>query len=176
MKTNRGVFGEAPRCFNYKCAVVNMQNKAVSFGIEGRIGTITLNRPEAGNAVNQQVVAELLDIKKEVGYGSDISVLVLTGAGARAFSTGTDQTEEITASHLTGLKAAAVIGSFDRPVIAAVNGDAIGQGLEMLLACDIRISSETAKFAMDQILKMKYPGMAVHKDFLGWLAGEKRWS
>jgi enoyl-CoA hydratase len=134
-----------------------MKNKAVSFQKEGRVGIITLNRPDAKNAICRQVVAELLEIRDEVGYGSDFSVLVLTGAGHQAFSMGTDQREKNGEGDIAGLKAAAVIGSFDRPVIAAVNGDAMGQGLEILLACDVRISSETANFSMNHILNNEIP-------------------
>ena len=134
-----------------------MKNKAVSFQTDGRVGIITLNRPDAQNAINRQVVAELTDIRKSIGYGSDISVLVLTGAGHHAFSIGTDETEKTSKADISDFKAAAVIGSFDRPVIAGVNGDAMGQGLEMLLACDVRISSETAHFAMNHIIKNEIP-------------------
>ena len=105
-----------------------MKYNTVSFQTDDRVGIITLNRPDAQNAVNRQVVAELTDIRKSVGYGSDISVLVLTGAGHHAFSIGADKNEKKEEADISDLKAAAVIGSFDRPVIAGVNGDGHGAG------------------------------------------------
>jgi enoyl-CoA hydratase/carnithine racemase len=138
-----------------------MRAGTVAFEEHGRVGVVTLNRPESKNAVNRRVAAELTDIRRQVGYGSNISVILLTGVGYEAFSIGTDKKESIGWADPEGdvdaLRAAAVIGSFDRPVIAAVNGDAMGQGLEMMLSCDVRIASRNARFAMDQILKNQIP-------------------
>lgn len=138
-----------------------MKRKTVTFEKQGLVGVITINRPNHRNAINRQIVAELTEIRREVGYGSDISVLVLTGAGQEAFSVGTDA-EEFAGNQerqniISGLHAATVLGSFDRPIIALINGDTMGQGLELALACDLRITSENARFAMNQVLNNEIP-------------------
>jgi enoyl-CoA hydratase/carnithine racemase len=138
-----------------------MKDTPVLFSKEGRVGIITLNRPERNNAVTREVAMEISQIRKEIGYGSDISVIVLTARGEETFCSGLDEHEHdrIKAGEETvsGLQTAAVIGSFDRPVIAAINGDALGQGLEIALACDLRIVSQSARFAMPQILENEIP-------------------
>ena len=138
-----------------------MKNMPVLFSTEGRVGIITLNQPGTGNAVTREMTAQLAEIRKEIGYGSDISVILLTGKGDNAFCIGLDEQEheriKARGESVSGLQAAAVIGSFDRPVIAAVNGDALGQGLEMALACDLRIVSQSARFAMPQIFDNEIP-------------------
>jgi enoyl-CoA hydratase/carnithine racemase len=138
-----------------------MKQPAVIFQEEGRIGIIRLNRPGQKNAINRQVTAELSEVKRRIGYGSPISVLVITGEGPEAFSIGTDTAEyaenESRADWITRLQAASVIGSIDRPVIAAINGDALGQGLELALACDMRIASSAAQLAMPQIQSREIP-------------------
>jgi enoyl-CoA hydratase/carnithine racemase len=137
-----------------------MKQPAVIFQEEGRIGILRLNRPGQHNAVNRQVAAELKEVRENLGYGSPISVLVLTGQGT-AFCSGTDSKEyagnENREECIARLQTAAVIGSFDQPVIAAINGHALGQGLELALACDVRIASADAKLAMNQILSRDIP-------------------
>lgn len=138
-----------------------MKHASVIFQEEDRIGIIRLNRPAQKNAINRQVTAELLEIRHRVGYGNRISVLMITGDGAEAFSIGTDPEEyaekENHADWANRIRAAAIIGSFDRPVIAAINGDALGQGLELALACDMRIASSGAQFSMPQIQSHEIP-------------------
>ncbi|MFO7962627.1 MAG: enoyl-CoA hydratase-related protein [Desulfobacterales bacterium] len=131
-----------------------MTESLVKFSKQGRVGIIRLNRPDFGNAVTREMTVELAQIRREIGYGSDIHVIVITGAGHKAFCTGTDKKGE---ECLADLRAAAVIGSFDRPVIAALNGDALGQGLEIALACDIRVAADAACFGMPHILKGEIP-------------------
>jgi len=139
-----------------------MKNRAVTFRKEDAVGIITLNRPDKKNAVSLEMIEELLEIRNEIGYGSEITVLLITGEGSEAFCIGTDVEEEYSSygnreEFISRRQTASIIGSFDRPIIAAINGDALGQGLELILACDIRIAAETARFAMTHINRGEVP-------------------
>ena len=138
-----------------------MNDKPITFRKEGPIGIITLNRIDRHNAITSQMAAQISDIRDEVGYDSDISVLVITGEGKETFCIGTETTEyssyDSRETFISKLKIASVIGSICQPAIAAINGDAFGQGLELALACDIRISSKAANFTMSQISHGEIP-------------------
>ena len=137
-----------------------MGEKAVLFEKKESVGIITLNRPEQKNTITAQTAVELKDIRNEVGWESGIRVILLTGKG-EYFSVGTEteayssfKTREEFINHLS---VASVVGSLTQPVIAAINGNAFGQGLELALACDLRISSKDALFAMPQIKENEMP-------------------
>ncbi|MBE9572876.1 MAG: enoyl-CoA hydratase/isomerase family protein [Proteobacteria bacterium] len=114
------------------------------------VAMITLNRPDSKNAINTQIVSELEDIRNEI---SDTKVVIITGK--ETFSSGTDIEEfslsENKAEIRKRISIASIIDALDQPTIAAINGDALGQGLELALACDLRICTETAHFAMNHI-------------------------
>lgn len=116
-----------------------MPNKTVLFSKKDHIATITLNRPSAGNAINQELAQELAETCDRISEDNDIYVVVITGSG-RAFCTGGEN-----------LNSAAIIAAIQQPVIAAINGDALGLGLEIALSCDIRLASDKAKFALPQV-------------------------
>lgn len=132
-----------------------MSDETVTFQKDGSIGIITLHRSDRENAFTAEATAALAEIRKEVGYGSDINVILLTGKEEDAFSTGTggidyssrENREQLVSRH----QAAAIIGDFDRPTIAAIKGDAFDQGLELALACDMRVASETGRFGFTQV-------------------------
>lgn len=129
---------------------------AVDFVKEGHIAYITLNRPEAMNSLDPEAIARLAEIWAEVKNNPDIRVAVLTGAGEKSFCTGTDMKktpvpDECMAS-LYYKDGQPIIPHMDmwKPIIACINGYAVGGGLEMALACDLMICSTNAKFGLTE--------------------------
>ena len=123
----------------------------------GHVGLITINRPEVLNALNLQVLHDLDSILDQVEATEDIYVLVITGAG-RSFVAGADISEmaHFTASDAKtfsrhGNNVLLRMTRFPRPIIAAVNGYALGGGCELAMSCDIRIGSDKAKFGMPEV-------------------------
>ncbi len=112
------------------------------------IAHLTLNRPEANNIINQQLAQELEDVCRQINQDNDIYVVIITGAGDRVFCSGS---EKISAQSSGRCSAATAIASIDQPVIAAINGEALGEGLELALSCDIRLASSEARFSFPQV-------------------------
>lgn len=119
------------------------------------VAVITLNRPAADNAIDIRLAEELADTCARINRDDETRVVVITGAGDRAFSSGTDPDELATMiagrAEMGLLSVASPVANLQTPVIAAINGDALGQGLELALACDLRIAADTARFALPQI-------------------------
>lgn len=117
------------------------------------VAIITLDREDSKNAINAKVLVEIEDTRNEISKDHDITVIIITGKGT--FCAGTERDGfvlfENKAELIRGLSIASIIEQFDQPTIAAIQGDAFGQGLELALACDLRICSETARFAMDHL-------------------------
>lgn len=134
----------------------------------GPVGLITMNRPEALNALNDQVLRELDAVLDQVEADDSILVAVITGAG-RSFVAGADigQMSTLTAAEA---KAFGVLGNrvflklenLTKPTIAAVNGFALGGGCELSMACDIRVASEKAKFGQPEVGLGITPGLWRH--------------
>jgi enoyl-CoA hydratase/carnithine racemase len=108
---------------------------------KSHIAYLTLNRPEADNRINLQLAQELEEVCAAINQDDDIYAVMVTGAGNRSFCTGS----EIKSN------AAVFIAGIDKPVIAVINGDALGYGLELALSCDMRIAADTAKFGLPQL-------------------------
>jgi len=104
------------------------------------IARITLNRPGFENRINLQLAQEMAEICADVNQDDNIYVILLTGAGDK-FCCGSE----------TKSNAAASVAGIEKPVVAAINGDAIGDGLELALSCDIRIAADTARFGLPQL-------------------------
>jgi enoyl-CoA hydratase len=129
-----------------------MPYSTVIYTKKDHIASITLNRPEAGNSLNLKLAQELPDICRQINQDEAIYVVILTGAGDKAFCKGS----EVEKSGTIGSVATAIAG-IEKPVIAAINGDALGQGLEIILSCDIRLASDKAKFGFSQIAQGLIP-------------------
>jgi E-phenylitaconyl-CoA hydratase len=137
---------------------------AVDYQKEGRIAIFTLNRPEALNAINPESAGELIRAFDEFKDDDDLLVGIITGAGNKAFSVGADvqkmlpKLKEFSGQHNSGpLSLASALNSW-KPMIAAINGAALGGGLEIALACDLRIASENAIFGMPEVTLGLIPG------------------
>jgi E-phenylitaconyl-CoA hydratase len=138
----------------------------VELSIKDKIATIVLNRPEAMNSLDPESKVQLVEAWKEISRNPDVFVAVLTGAGERAFCTGSDLKKSIAsdasvASEIYGsAKPDVDFGELatPKPVIAAINGYALGGGLELALMCDIRIASRTAAFGLPEVCMGSMPG------------------
>ncbi len=129
-----------------------MPYSTVIYTKKDHVAHITLNRPEAGNIINLKLAQELEAVCRQINQDEDIYVVILTGAGNKTFCKGSEL-EKSGAVY----SAATAIASIDRPVIAAINGDALGQGLELALSCDIRLASDRAKFGFPQVAQGLIP-------------------
>ena len=130
---------------------------------DGRVRVATINRPEALNALNAQVMADLSAVAAEVDRDPAIAVLVITGAG-RAFAAGADIKEmadkSVADMYLGDYFAGwARFAACRKPVVAAVNGFALGGGCELAMMCDLIIASDKAKFGQPEIKLGVTPGM-----------------
>ncbi len=117
---------------------------------------ITLNRPRAANRVNAQMALELAELAEAANRDDAIRVVVLSGRGS-AFSSGWEAVRVRSSDQLQGLRAASSIARIEKPVIAAINGDAVGQGLELALAADLRIAARGARLGMPHLSRGAIP-------------------
>jgi enoyl-CoA hydratase len=127
-----------------------MPYSTIIYTVKDHIATITLNRPQAGNRLNLEMAQELDDACRRLNQDDDIYVVILTGAGDKAFCKGGQPEKSV-------YKAAAAIAAIEKPVIAAINGDALGPGLELILSGDIRLASAKARFGFPEVAKGLIP-------------------
>ena len=135
------------------------------FELTDGIARITVNRPDKLNALNAIVIAELGDAVTRIETDSAVRGVILTGAGPKAFVAGAD-IAELTDQGATGGRARAIVGQqvfrrlerCGKPVIAAVNGFALGGGCELAMACHLRVASEQAKFGQPEVKLGIAPG------------------
>ncbi len=142
-----------------------MSYETILYAKDGAIATVTINRPKALNALNPQVVAELGQVFAEIAADAEVKVVLLTGAGDKAFVAGADivsmsvmdpvqarnfsrQLQEVTCA----------MESLAKPIIAVVNGSALGGGTEIALACDFIYASDVSKFGQPEINLGVIPG------------------
>ena len=122
------------------------------------IGYITVNRPKALNALNSATLAELDNLLEQISKDKTTHVVVVTGSGEKAFIAGADIAEMQSMSAIEGREIARLgqsvfskLENLPQPVIAAINGFALGGGCELAMACDIRIATENAKFGQPEV-------------------------
>lgn len=136
----------------------------VEYTKEDRIATFTINRPEAMNALNFQVLSELYQAMVDFRDDPEVWVGIITGAGDRAFCAGADIKETLPSlkkpTAPPWMAPSAHMRGFDmwKPLIAAINGWALGGGLEVALTCDVRICSEKARLGLTEVTLGLLPG------------------
>jgi enoyl-CoA hydratase len=133
--------------------------------VDQNVATVTINRPDKLNALNETAKNELAECMNSLKNNADVYVVVLTGAGDKAFVAGADVRELSELNGQSGVEFAArgqaifdMIEHLGKPVIAAVNGYALGGGCELALACHIRVASDRAKFGQPEVNLGVIPG------------------
>ncbi|MFI5148529.1 MAG: enoyl-CoA hydratase/isomerase family protein [Bacteroidia bacterium] len=137
----------------------------LTYNVEAGICTITINRPDKLNALNRQTISELSKAHQQALLDQDVYGIILTGSGPKAFVAGADISEFIDLDPVQGMKMAQagqdVFKSIElsaKPVIAAVNGFALGGGSELAMSCQVRIASDTARFGQPEVNLGLIPG------------------
>ncbi|KFF07496.1 enoyl-CoA hydratase/isomerase family protein [Flavobacterium reichenbachii] len=143
---------------------MNYENLLIS--IEENIAVVTINRPTKLNALNKETISDLSKALKVLGKNNDVRVIIITGIGEKAFVAGADISEFANYTIIEGAQLAAegqeslfdYIENLKKPVIAAVNGFALGGGLELAMACHFRIASDNAKMGLPEVSLGLIPG------------------
>jgi len=139
-----------------------MNYKSILVETRGRVGLITLNRPQALNALNNQLMREVMDALEDFDKDDNIGAMVITGS-EKAFAAGADIKEMADKNTLQMMDADLVaiydrIRTIQKPVIAAVSGWSLGAGFELPLSCDMIIASDSAKFGLPELSLGVIPG------------------
>ncbi|MRX69269.1 enoyl-CoA hydratase [Flavobacterium resistens] len=143
---------------------MNYENILVA--IEERVATITINRPAKLNALNKETISDLSKAIKLLSKNEEVRAIILTGSGEKAFVAGADISEFANYTVVEGAQLAAegqetlfdFIENLKKPVIAAVNGFALGGGLELAMACHFRVASDNAKMGLPEVTLGLIPG------------------
>ena len=140
-----------------------MSYKAIVYDKRDGIVHVTLNRPEAGNAIDLQMAIEVEEVCQRINQDKDSAAVLISGAGEKAFCSGEDlkqfsaaffgDSPSLAALKEFGLRynLAAMVAAIECPVVAAINGDALGAGLALALSCDLRITSDQALFGVPDL-------------------------
>jgi enoyl-CoA hydratase/carnithine racemase len=151
-----------------------VETKFVKYEVKNRVAWVTLNRPEAMNALSTALLADLATVFREIGRDDDVLVVILTGAGGRAFSAGADlkemaarQAEQAAAGSLRTAGDGEASNPFDavgkcrKPVIAAIDGYCLAGGFELAIMSDIRVASRKSVFGLPESRRsiLAWPGL-----------------
>jgi enoyl-CoA hydratase len=144
-----------------------MSYETLLYEIRAGVAYITVNRPQKLNALNQKAVQELADCFERIGDAAEVRGVILTGAGEKAFIAGADISELAALTPVeareTALRGQALMNNIEdlgKPVVAAVNGFALGGGCELAMACTLRIASDNARFGQPEVRLGIIPGYA----------------
>ena len=148
----------------HKISVMNYEN--ILIAIEESIATIMINRPAKLNALNKETISDLSKAIKLLSKNEEVRAIILTGSGEKAFVAGADISEFANYTIVEGAQLAAegqeslfdLIEGLKKPVIAAVNGFALGGGLELAMACHFRVASDNAKMGLPEVTLGLIPG------------------
>ena len=146
----------------------------LALDVENNLAVITLNRPDVGNALSSSLLAKLTDTLNRLKSGNSVRCAILKGAGSKAFCVGMDLSEMLAATPAQNYaligrggrmgEALVAIDNFPYPIIAMLSGYAFGAGLEMALACDIRVASENTRVGMPPArLGIIYPPEGINR-------------
>lgn len=142
-----------------------MSYENIRYQVDGAIGTLTVDRPKALNALNPDTLREMMRCLRDARRHAALRAIVLTGAGEKAFVAGADIAAMSTMSVLEaremsrlGQRVTSAIEDLSIPLIAAVNGFALGGGMELVMACDLVVASERARFGQPEINLGIIPG------------------
>ncbi len=142
-----------------------MTFETLLYGVADRVATITINRPDKLNALNTLCKSELLKLLESLRTDASVHAVILTGSGPKAFMAGTDIAELTKLDPVSGKAFAAggqslfdAVQHLGKPVIAAVNGYALGGGCELALACHLRVAADSAKFGQPEVNLGIIPG------------------
>lgn len=133
----------------------SMAFETIRTEVTENLGIITINRPESRNALNPTVIREVREVLEDFADNGRVGAVVFTGSGEKAFVAGSDITALATYTPIDGLNARMqrffdYLEDYELPTIAAVNGFALGGGMELAMACDIRVAAQGARFGLPE--------------------------